>query len=185
MLAVLPTPQDRLLVPFLAEAGLRISELKAVRWGDLELDGEPVVRVRRRHRLLDGEQETKSERSTGNVPITAELARELEAHRLRNGKPSPERLVFTAGDGRRVDEANYRRRVLDPAGVRAGIHPIGFHVLRHTHGSIVAAATRDVRAVQRRLRHASASFTLEMYVHLLDDRAGVHAVAKALDARPS
>jgi integrase len=66
------------------------------------------------------------------------------------------------------------------APVRAGIAPIGFHVLRHTHGSIVAAATRDVRAVQRRLRHASASFTLETYIHLLDDRAGVDAVANAL-----
>lgn len=183
LLVALPTPQDRLLVRFLAETGLRISELKAVRWGDFELDGEPVVCVSRRHRLLDGEQETKSERSTGNVPITAELARELKAHRLRNGQPGPERLVFTAGDGRRIDEANYRRRILDPACVRAGIPPIGFHVLRHTHGSIVAAATRDVRAVQRRLRHASASFTLETYVHLLDDRAGVGAVADALESR--
>jgi integrase len=59
---------------------------------------------------------------------------------------------------------------------------IGFHVLRHTHGSIVAAATRDVRAVQRRLRHTSASFTLETYIHLLDDRIGVDAVTQALEA---
>jgi integrase len=181
LLAALPAPQDRLLVRFLAETGLRISELKAVRWGDLELDSDPVVCVRRRHRLLDGEQETKSERSAGTVPITPQLARELKAHRLRNGQPGAEVLVFTAGDGRRIDEANYRRRVLDPACVGAGIPPIGFHVLRHTHGSIVAAATRDVRAVQRRLRHGSASFTLETYIHLLDDRAGVDAVAKALE----
>jgi integrase len=77
LLGALPTPQDRLLVRFLAETGLRISELKAIRWGDLDLDDEPVVRVRRRHRLLDGEQETKSERSSGTVPITPQLAREL------------------------------------------------------------------------------------------------------------
>lgn len=185
LLAALPTPQDRLLVRFLAETGLRISELKAVRWADLELDGEPVVCVSQRHRLLDGEQETKSERSAGNVPITVELARQLKAHRLRNGQPSPERLVFTAGDGRRIDRAIYRRRILDPACVRAGIPPIDFHVLRHTHGSIVAASTRDVRAVQRRLRHASASFALETYVHLLDDRAGVDAVWNALRGRSS
>jgi hypothetical protein len=35
--------------------------------------------------------------------------------------------------------------------------------------------------VQRRLRHTSAAFTLETYVHLLDDRAGVDPVAKALE----
>jgi integrase len=183
LLAALPTPNDRLLVRFLAETGLRISELKALRWGDLDLDDEPIVRVRRRHRLPDGEQETKSERSSGTVPITAQLARELKAHRLRNGQPGAEALVFMAGDGRRIDEANYRRRVLDAACLRAGIAPIGFHVLRHTHGSIVAAATHDVRAVQRRLRHASASFTLETYIHLLDDRVGVDAVAQALRNR--
>jgi integrase len=136
--------------------------------------------VRRRHRLLDGEQETKSERSAGNLPITRELGRELKAHRLRRGHPERHAFVFTAADGSRLDEANYRRRVLEPACKRAGLEPIGFHVLRHTHGTIVAAATRDVRAVQRRLRHASASFTLETYVHLLDDRAGVSAVADAL-----
>jgi integrase len=180
LLAALPTPQDRLLVRLLAETGLRISELKAIRWRDLELDGEPLVSVRRRHRLLDGEQETKSERSSGTVPITPQLARELKAHRLRNRRPPAGELVFTGKGGARLDEVNYRRRVLDPACARAGIAPIGFHVLRHTHGSIVAAATRDVRAVQRRLRHASASFTLETYIHLLDDRAGVDAVANAL-----
>jgi integrase len=183
LLAALPTPQDRLLVRFLAETGLRISELKALRWRDVELDDEPVVRVRRRHRLLDGEQETKSERSAGTVPITPQLARELKAHRLRNGQPGAGELVFTGASGKRLDEANYRRRVLDPTCARAGLAPIGFHVLRHTHGSIVAAATRDIRAVQRRLRHASAAFTLETYIHLLDDRAGVDAVAKALGAR--
>src|SRR5581483_317202 len=52
LLAALPTPQDRLLIRFLAETGLRISELKALRWCDLELDDEPVVSVRRRHRRL-------------------------------------------------------------------------------------------------------------------------------------
>jgi integrase len=180
LLAALPTPQDRLLVRFLAESGLRISELKAIRWRDLELGDEPLVFVRRRHRLLDGEQETKSERSSGTVPIAPQIARELKAHRLRKGQPGDDELVFTSPKGKRLDETNFRRQVLDPACARADLPPIGFHVLRHTHGSIVAAATRDIRAVQRRLRHASASFTLETYIHLLDDRAGADAVADAL-----
>lgn len=185
LLAAAPTPQDRLLIRFLAETGLRISELKALRWADLDLAHEPAVSVRRRHRLLDGEQETKSERSSGSVPITPQLARELKAHRLRKGQPGTDALVFTTDDGGRIDESNLRRRVLAPACARAGIPPIGFHVLRHTHGSIVAAATRDIRAVQRRLRHSSAAFTLETYIHLLDDRAGVDAVGKALDGNSS
>ena len=63
-------------------------------------------------------------------------------------------------------------------GISAFYHDSAACLIRD--GSIVAAATRDVRAVQRRLRHASASFTLDTYIHLLDDRAGVDAVANAL-----
>ena len=183
VLAALPTTGDRLLVRFLAETGLRVSELKALRWDDLDLNDEPRVNVRRRHRAIDGEQVTKTERSAADVPITPELARDLKAHRLRAGRPAGNALVFTDSKGGRIDEFNYRRRVLDPTCKSAGLAPIGFHVLRHTHGTIVAAATRDNRTVQRRLRHASASFTLETYVHLLDDRAGADSVAKALTNR--
>jgi integrase len=138
---------------------------RGIRPARVALDDEPVVCVRRRHRLLDGEQETTSERSSGTVPITPQLARELKAHRLWNGQAAAGELVHRPS-GNRLDEANYRRRVLDSACARAGLEPIGFHVLRHTHGSIVASATRDV---QRRLRHASVAFTLETYIHLLDD----------------
>ena len=183
LLAAMPTTEDRLLVRFLAETGLRVSELKALRWGDLELNDDPRVNVRRRHRAVDGEQTTKTERSAGDVPITRELARDLKAHRLKSGRPDRAALVFTSSEGRRIEEVNYRRRILDPACKKAGLPSIGFHVLRHTHGTIVAAATRDLRAVQRRLRHASASFTLETYVHLLDERSGVEAVAEALTGR--
>jgi hypothetical protein len=137
---------------------------------------------RLRHRRRDGEQDAKTERSAGTVPMSRQLARELKTHRLREGHPGRDEFVFTGPGGGRLEERNYRRRVLDPACNRAGLTPIGYHVLRHTHGTIVAAETRDVRVVQRRLRHASASFTLDTYIHLLDDRAGADAVAKALDA---
>lgn len=90
-------------------------------------------------------------------------------------------LVFTAGDGRRIDEANHRRRILDPACVRAGIPPIRLPVLRHTHGSIVAAEA-GTSGPFRGDSSPSASFSLETYVHLLDDRAGVDAVVNVLGA---
>jgi integrase len=180
LLAVLPTPQDRLLVRFLAETGLRISELKATRWCDSSSTASRSSASVDTIGCSTASRRPRASAARGRCQSHWRLARELKAHRLRNGQPSAGQLVFTGTSGHRLDEANYRRRVLDPACARAGLTPIGFHVLRHTHGSIVAAATRDVRTVQQRLRHASASFTLETYVHLLDDRGGVSAVDDAL-----
>ena len=116
LLAALPTPQDRLLVRFLAETGLRISELKAIRWRDLELDDEPLVSVRRRHRLLDGEQETKSERSSGHRPDHA-AARARAQGTPASQRPASSGRARVHGQRRRAA----RRGELPEARARSGM----------------------------------------------------------------
>jgi integrase len=60
------------------------------------------------------------------------------------------------------------------AGRTAAIgHRVGLHALRHTHASALIAAGIDVLAISRRLGHASAALTLNVYGHLfgnVDDR---------------
>lgn len=48
----------------------------------------------------------------------------------------------------------------------------GFHTFRHTVASRLFAEGRNVVQVQRWLGHHSASFTLDTYVHLLDNDLG-------------
>ena len=48
----------------------------------------------------------------------------------------------------------------------------GFHTFRHTVASRLFAEGRNVVQVQRWLGHHSPSFTLDTYVHLLDDELG-------------
>ena len=64
--------------------------------------------------------------------------------------------------------------------------PEGFHYqdLRHCLASLLIASGADVKAVQARLRHASATATLSTYSHLWPDkdesaRAAVDAVLAA------
>ena len=54
----------------------------------------------------------------------------------------------------------------------AGVPWIGFHTFRHTCASLLFAEGRNAVQVQRWLGHHSPAFTLERYVHLLDDGVG-------------
>ena len=84
----------------------------------------------------------------------------------------PEELVFQSIDGTILDPDNLYYRVLKPACEEAGAGWAGFHTFRHTVASRLFAEGRNVVQVQRWLGHHSASFTLDTYVHLLEDNLG-------------
>jgi integrase len=53
---------------------------------------------------------------------------------------------------------------------------VTFHALRHTCASLLIASGLDILTISRRLGHANASITLNVYGHLMpnmDDRAAV------------
>jgi integrase len=64
------------------------------------------------------------------------------------------------------------RRYLKPAAEEAGIPWVGFHTFRHTCASLLFDEGRNIRQVQRWLGHHAPSFTLDTYVHLLDEGVG-------------
>ena len=68
-----------------------------------------------------------------------------------------------------LDPDNLAERVLAPACEEAGVEWAGFHTFRHTVASRLFEQGRNVVQVQRWLGHHSPSFTLDTYVHLLDD----------------
>ena len=74
-------------------------------------------------------------------------------------------------------------RVLAPACKAAGVEWAGFHTFRHTVASRLFAEGRNVVQVQHWLGHHSASFTLDTYVHLLDNDLGEPLQAVALPER--
>ncbi|MEX2646089.1 MAG: tyrosine-type recombinase/integrase [Gaiellaceae bacterium] len=113
--------------------------------------------------------------------LTPELARAL--WRLRaDTRAGDDELVFTNLSGGRVDASNLMRDVLKPAAVEAGLGEwvrqgrklradswVGFHTFRHTCATILFRRGWNAVQVQRWLGHHKPSFTLDTYVHLLDD----------------
>lgn len=171
-------PSDwRLLFEVLAATGVRWSELAALRWSDLVLDGsEAHLRVRRALAKRQPQGETrykppKSRHGLRSIPLDASLCRKLRQRRI-GAEAGDDDLVFPARNGAPLRQENVRRRVLAVAAEEAGVPWIGFHTFRHTCASLLFAAGRNVKQVQRWLGHHSPGFTLDTYVHLLDDGVG-------------
>jgi integrase len=166
-------PLYRLAVRFLAETGVRVSEMLGVVWADVDVDGETVevawqldARTRRRVKL-------KTDRSRRAIPITGGLAGELR--NLRPQHAGNHEFVFGERDGRPFSPWQVERAV-NRAATRAGLgnvssgdtvveHAPTPHDLRHSHASALIASGWDVESVSRRLGHANSAITLSIYTH--------------------
>lgn len=157
----------RLFFETIASTGVRWSE--AIAWRRKDLDEERSCLMVRRS-LYDGQpQPPKTKRSKRDIPIGAKLLDQLADHVSDLG---PDDLIFAAGNGAPLRAENVRRRQLKPAATKAGVPWIGFHTFRHTAASMLFATGANVIRVQRFLGHHSPSFTLDTYIHLLDDDLG-------------
>lgn len=126
--------------------------------------------------------ELKTETSRTPVPIPAELALQLSA--AVAAFPGTDGHVVTDGRGGQagpwmVDRAVRAART--GAGLPAAFR---FHDLRHYLASLLIASGADVKVVQARLRHSSATTTLNTYAHMWPDsdestRAAVGSVLTA------
>ncbi len=161
-----------------AFVGLRTAEAVSLRVDDVDfMRGivKPAVQ------WPDVELKTKTSRTP--VPIPAELALTLSSSVA--AFPSGTGRLVTDGRGGAagpwmVDRAVRRARA-QVEGLPEGFR---FHDLRHYLASLLIASGGDVKVVQARLRHASATTTLNTYAHLWPDsdestRAAVGAVLAA------
>ena len=77
-------------------------------------------------------------------------------------------LVFTHEDGRPL-HPYYISEIFRRLVQEAGLPHLTFHGLRHEHASLLLSAGVPITAVSKRLGHASAAITSDLYSHLLDD----------------
>ncbi len=161
---IVATPKEwKLLVRLLAATGLRLGEVTALRWGDLEL-GRRRVKVRRR--LYRGTfAPPKSKYGRRDVPLAPGLSRELWRAR---GTASDDALVFAGSAGEPLDASTVFRAVKNAAKT-AGVPWAGPHTLRHTCATMLFRGGLNAKQVQLWLGHHSPAFTLSTYVHLLPD----------------
>ncbi|HRV60826.1 MAG TPA: site-specific integrase [Solirubrobacterales bacterium] len=156
----------------LAVSGIRVSEAFALRWRDLELDGSnPNLKVRRAYvRGRFGPPKSKYGKRT--IPLSPSMVDRFRQRRKETEWPGDNDLVFPAENGQPHHQENVRRRALKPTAEEAGVPWAGFHTFRHSCATRLFAEGRNAVQVQRWLGHHSPAFTLQVYVHLMDDDLG-------------
>lgn len=179
-----PTPKNMGLWISLS-TGMRIGELCALRWGDIDTANKVIFvrrtlnRIYRDGNLVSGATEInidrpKTAQSERTVPICAEL---LKALRVMKRLAHADYYVIT-NSARPTEPAVYRRyynRLM--AGL--GMDGIRFHALRHTFATRCVECNVDYKVIAGILGHASISTTLNTYVHP-SERVKRQAVSKML-----
>ena len=156
--------------------GARLGELLALQWRNVDLGNGTMTITHTLYRT--GSEwhlrEPKSAKSRRQIAMPASLTvhlaehkKTMEAERATTGSElTAEDFVFAQWNGNPRDERSVNRgfaRVL----AKAGLPHIRFHDLRHTHASLLLKAGVNPKVVSERLGHASVSFTLDVYSHVM------------------
>ena len=177
--------------------GLRASELRGLRWADIDLR-RAVLHVRQRADRYQQIGRPKSEAGERTVPLPPLLVNTLREWKIACPKGAKD-LAFANQRGNPHTLADIVRRSLHPAQITAGVVDEkgrakygGLHTLRHFYASWCINRRADgglelpLKLVSTRLGHASIQMTADRYGHLFpsaDDGAELAAAEKALVLR--
>jgi integrase len=193
--------------------GLRASELRGLRWSDIDL-ARSIVHVRQRADALNKIGPPKSESGERSLPLAPGLVALLREWRLASPTSALD-LAFPTRFGHVAARNVIARDGLWPAQVAAGVSALardaagnvkldsegapvrrpkypGLHALRHFFASWCINRKADgglelpAKMVQARLGHASIAMTLDVYGHLFpagDDTAELADAERTLLGR--
>jgi integrase len=182
--------------------GLRSSELRGLRWRDVDFD-KRELHVRQRADRYSAIGKPKSDAGERAVPLTPMVANTLREWKLACPK-SADGLVFPSSGGRVEHHKNIVERGLIPTMIAAGVTVkekgsdgaeierakyTGLHAFRHFYASWCINRRSDgglelpAKVMQERLGHSSIMMTMDVYGHLFprgDDSAELAAAETSL-----
>lgn len=152
--------------------GLRIGEICALKWSDIDLKNK-IIKVNKtiqRVQIVDDYhnskttvilQAPKSDKSIREVPLVDDLISIIGSQFNNSNKAS----YFLTGNKNYIEPRSlhnkFKKILYD-----AKINDINFHALRHTFATRAIESGIDVKSVSEILGHSNVSMTLQKYVHI-------------------
>ena len=160
------------------DTGMRLGELLGLTWSAIDFKKATITvaqTVRRtKTKGVHLSNTLKSDNANRVLPLTTSAAAALKAHKKRQAEHrlsiglkyhSEFDLVFPLLDGSPQDPSTASSdwgKIKSKLGFPANLH---FHDLRHTYASTLEEMDVSVKKIQLLLGHASATFTMDTYIH--------------------
>jgi integrase len=187
--------------------GLRASELRGLRWSDVDFDGKQI-HIRQRADIYHKIGKLKSKSAYRSIPCPSLALNTLREWRLRCPRGDLG-LVFPNKIGKVEALSNIMQRGFDPIQVAAGVikvvpimdesgkpaidasgapvmHEVGrygLHALRHACASLWIEGGKNPKAIQTLMGHSTIQMTYDVYGHLFADAEGDQKTAEDIQIR--
>jgi integrase len=179
--------QDRCVWAFAFWAGLRLGELRGLRWEDVD-ERAGVIHVRHSWDRAEGEITPKSAAGVRDVPILEPLRAHIAERRAScEWSSDPAGLVLGATRRTAFGYTGIRKRTAK-ALAAAGLAHVTLHEARHSFASYLAASGISLKGLTTILGHSSVTVSLDRYGHLFEgalaqEAAQVNAWLAAADTK--
>jgi integrase len=151
----------RSIATLLAFGGLRIGEMLALRWKDVDFESNTI---RIRQSVYEGTfDEPKSQRSKRGVRLGPTGMEVLKAR--KPAECNLDALVFATRLGTPLSRRNLLNRQLKPTCEKLGLKGVTWHWFRHANATLHCAVGTPLGTIQNLLGHSSPQITSEVYVH--------------------
>jgi integrase/predicted DNA-binding transcriptional regulator AlpA len=170
-------PEALALALLLVHGCLRVAEVAALQWADLDLEAGLMMI---RHNFSDGVASTPKGGIAKPVGLTPELAAALRQVPRRIDQVLARRCGGVWVHHSTKSIAYALKRIQDAAGIRR----TGPHLLRHTGLTVLARRGCDPWRLQAHARHGMIA-TTQRYVHLAAETAALEAAAFWRTAEPA
>jgi integrase len=163
LLTVIPEPA-KTAVLVAALTGLRLSEIKGLRWEDVSANELSINRSVWAGHVTD----TKTLASRAPVPLLPLVKKALEAHRKVT---TGDGFIFHGNTGKPLRLENIVRRDVKPALEKEGIAWNGWHAFRRGVGTNLHALGADDKTISDILRHGNVAVTQAFYMKPVAERS--------------
>lgn len=167
------TPAVPAMIQFAAYSGLRLGELMALRWEDVDFESQSLRVVRQIRRTVDGSYAEPKHGAKRNIVLTPQAAAAI-----RELPRSVDGFVFHTAQGRLFMPRTWAWYWYPVRAAVPGMERTAFHMLRHFYGSLLGNQPGVTpRDIAHQLGHKDGGrLAAELYCHT-DERVANSRVA--------